>query len=351
MPAPPARTPFPSRHDVLTAATPHAYADLTPAKVLDLLEAAGLHPDGRLLALNSFENRVYQFWQEEDAPGGAILVAKFYRPGRWSDAAILEEHAFISELAQAEIPAVPALPLAGGSTLLKLGQHRIAVFPRQGGRAPELEDAGTLAWLGRFLGRIHLVGARAPFRARPALDANTFGKESRDWLLAEGCIPPDLEEAWRSTVDMALESVAHCYERAGPVRKLRLHGDCHMGNVLWVPEQGPHFVDFDDARSGPAIQDLWMLLSGERADMQRQLGQVLEGYQQFRDFDYAELNLIEALRTLRLIHHSAWIARRWHDPAFPAAFPWFDSPIYWQQRILELREQIALMDEPPLEPV
>jgi Ser/Thr protein kinase RdoA (MazF antagonist) len=273
-------------------------------------------------------------------------VAKFYRPGRWSDAQILEEHAFVHELAEHEIPAVAPLVLEG-RTLAEHAGFRLAVFPRRGGRTPELDRRDTLQWIGRFVGRIHAVGATRPFAERPALDAQSFGREPRDWLLGHGFVPPDLLQAWTSAADLALQGVARCYERAGAVRALRLHGDCHAGNVLWT-DQGPHFVDFDDARTGPAVQDLWMLLSGGRADMTRQLGDVLAGYEQFREFDPRELHLLEALRTLRLVHYSAWIARRWDDPAFPAAFPWFNTQRYWQDRILELREQIALMDEEPL---
>jgi len=318
------------------------YAELGPATVLDALETAGLRGDGRLLSLNSYENRVYQVWLED----GGSVVAKFYRPGRWSDAQILEEHGFVQELAAREIPAVAPLELEG-ATLRAHAGFRFAVFPRRGGRTPELEDRDTLAWLGRFLGRIHAAGAARAFTTRPALDAESFGREPRDWLLEHDFVPADLLDAWESAADLALQGVARCYERAGAPRTLRLHGDCHAGNVLWT-EGGPHFVDFDDARTGPAVQDLWMLLSGDREAMQKQLGHVLEGYRQFREFDERELYLVEALRTLRLLHYSAWIARRWDDPAFPAAFPWFNTQRYWQDRILELREQIALMDEPPL---
>jgi len=321
---------------------PHPYSRLTPDAVLDALESAGLRCDGRQLALNSFENRVYQVGIEDGPP----VVAKFYRPERWSDAQILEEHEFVLELAAREIPAVPPLAL-GGRTLHEHGGFRFAVYPRRGGRAPELEDRATLEWLGRYIGRIHAVGALRPFAARPALDIESFGREPRDWLLAHGFLPPDLVDAWRSVAALALEGVARCYERTGAPRLLRLHGDCHAGNVLWT-DAGPHFVDFDDARSGPAVQDLWMLLPGERGAMAASLKQVLDGYEQFFAFERRELHLVEALRTLRLLHYSAWLARRWQDPAFPAAFPWFDTPRYWQDRILELREQVSLMDEPPI---
>ena len=324
----------------------HPYADLTPDRVLDALEVVGLNGDGRLQALGSYENRVYQIGIEDAAP----VVAKFYRPGRWPDAAIAEEHAFVADLAAREIPVVAPITLAG-RTLHTCGAFRFAVYPRCAGRAPELEQRDTLQWMGRFLGRIHAVGALAPFRHRPALDLDTFGVKPRDWLLAHAFIPADLLDAWRSIAAQALDGARRSFERAGAVRALRLHGDCHAGNVLWIEHgaaQGPHFVDFDDARMGPAVQDLWMLLSGDRAEMTRQLDDLLRGYQDFFEFDSRELHLVEALRTLRLLHYSAWLAQRWDDPAFPAAFPWFNTHRYWQDRILELREQVALMDEPPL---
>jgi Ser/Thr protein kinase RdoA (MazF antagonist) len=319
------------------------YARLTPDVVLDALESVGPHGDGRLLALNSYENRVYQVYLDEAPP----VVAKFYRPGRWTDAQIAEEHSFVRELAEREIPAVAPLIL-DGKTLHEFAGFRFAAYPRRGGRTPELEDRTTLEWMGRFIGRIHAVGTIEPFVERPALDIESFAFEPRDWLVEHAFIPPDLLEAWKSAVNLALDGVRRCYERAGEIRAIRLHGDCHAGNVLWT-DDGPHFVDFDDARSGPAMQDLWMLLSGDRAAMARQLADVLAGYDDFFEFNPRELHLIEALRTLRLIHYSAWIARRWDDPAFPAAFPWFNTQRYWQDRILELREQIALMDEPPLQ--
>ncbi|MGH8738314.1 MAG: serine/threonine protein kinase [Burkholderiales bacterium] len=321
---------------------PHPYAGLTPDVVLDAIESAGLRCDGRQFALNSYENRVYQIGVQDGAP----VVAKFYRPGRWSDAQILEEHAYVRELAEREIPVVAPLEIGTG-TLREFGGYRFAIYPRRGGRAPELEDRKTLEWIGRFIGRIHAVGALRPFVARPALDVESFGLEPRDWLLAHGFVPPDLLDAWSSIAALALDGVRRCFDRAGSVAALRLHGDCHAGNLLWT-DAGPHFVDFDDSRMGPAMQDLWMLLPGERAAMAASLTDVLAGYESFRELDRRELHLIEALRTLRLLHYSGWIARRWDDPAFPAAFSWFNTQRYWQDRILELREQVALMDEPPL---
>jgi len=321
------------------------FAGLTPECVLDALDSIGLRTDGRLLTLNSYENRVYQVGIE-DSP---FVVAKFYRPQRWSDAAILEEHAFVAQLAEHEIPAVPATVIDGRS-LHTFADFRFSVFPRQGGRAPELEDRDTLERIGRFLGRLHAVGGTRVYQERPALDIAEFGTEPREFLLAHQFIPAELLDAYTTITTLALEGVQHAFDRAGDVRSLRLHGDCHPGNVLWT-DAGPHFVDFDDSRSGPAVQDLWMLLSGERAEQSRALGDLLAGYEDFCEFDTRELYLIEALRTLRLIHYAAWLARRWDDPAFPAAFPWFNTQRYWEDRIIELREQVAALSEPPLWPV
>jgi len=318
----------------------HPYSLLTPDRVLDALAACGLQPDGRLLSLNSYENRVYQVWLDD----GSAVVAKFYRPGRWSDAQIDEEHAFARELAEREIPVVaPIHTLTTGTDHV----FRVAIYPRRGGRTPELGDDKTLEWIGRFIGRIHAVGAIRTFQHREALTPKTFGHDARALLLGTRFIPADLLDAWKAVTAQALAGVERCYANAGPVRAIRLHGDCHVGNILWT-EDGPHFVDLDDSRMGPALQDLWMLLSGNRAAMGAQLHHVLAGYEEFADFDRRELHLLEALRTLRLLHYSAWIAQRWDDPAFPVAFPWFNTQRYWQDRILELREQIALMEEEPL---
>lgn len=329
---------------------PQSFAGLTPELVLDAVESSGMRSDGRLLALNSYENRVYQIGMEDSAP----VVAKFYRPLRWSDSAIEEEHDFVNELLAHEIPVVPPLPAADGSGLRHYLGYRFALFGRQGGRAPEAGDPATLEWLGRFIGRIHAVGATGCYHERPTLNPETFGVQPRVWLLEHDFIPPDLMAAYASVSQQAIEGIRHCFDRAGDIRQLRLHGDCHLGNVLWLesgPQAGPHFVDFDDSRMGPGIQDLWMLLSGSRSEMQGQLTDILAGYEDFFEFEPRQLYLIEALRTLRLIHYSAWLAQRWSDPAFPVAFPWFNSQRYWQDRILELREQIALMEEPPLWPI
>ncbi len=323
--------------------TPVSFAQLQPETILDAVEHLGFITNGRLLALNSYENRVYQVGIEDAEP----LIAKFYRPLRWSDEDILEEHHFVSELVEQEIPVVPAM-IIKQSTLQHFQGFRLALFRRHAGRAPELDHADTREWLGRFIGRIHAVGAVASYTQRPTIDIQTFGYAAREFLLATDFIPADLLAAYTGTTDLLFDGIQRSFERAGDVRQLRLHGDCHLGNVLWT-EAGPHFVDFDDSRMGPAIQDLWMLLSGSRRDMSEQLCDLLSGYEDFHDFHPAELHLVEALRSLRLLHYSAWLAQRWEDPAFKMAFPWFNTAHYWQNRILELREQCALMDEAPLQ--
>ncbi len=355
----------------------HPFETLTPDLVLDALDTLGLRGDGRLMALSSYENRVYQVQLED----GSAVVAKFYRPERWSDEQILEEHAFSAELMAAEVPAIGPMSL-GGHTLHHYAGFAFSVSPRRGGRAPELDDGEVLEWIGRFLARIHTVGAARPFTSRPALDVQTFGVEPREWLLGHERVPLDVQSAWASLSQRAIEVIAShgClagrHNRLdntagsnagngnvgdgggggdGPIRTLRLHGDCHPGNILWTPTgapaaagPGPHFVDLDDARTGPAVQDLWMLLSGDRQQRTRQLGALVDGYEQFRSFDRRELALIEPLRTLRLIHYSAWLARRWADPIFPINFPWFGSSDYWQGQVQMLEEQMEAMEEEPL---
>ncbi len=319
------------------------YADLQPDDILSAMESLGFECDGRFQALNSYENRVYQIGIEDGEP----VVTKFYRPGRWSDAAILEEHAFSAELADVDIPVVAPLTLRGKS-LHHSGEFRLSVSPCRGGRAPELDDEELLRQLGRLVARIHLQGETRSFRDRPTLDVESFGHQSCAWLLAQEFIPAELADAYKGVVEHLFDNIDACLARAGDVRQIRLHGDFHPGNVLVAGER-LHIVDLDDARTGPAIQDLWMFLSGDKNEQAPQLATLLEGYQEFRDFDARELNLIEALRTLRIMHYAAWLARRWGDPAFKLAFPWFNSPRYWDEHILSLREQAALMEEPPLE--
>ncbi len=318
----------------------HPYEALTPDLILDAVETLGLRCDGRLLALNSFENRVYQVGIEDAAP----VVVKFYRPQRWTRAQIEEEHAFALELAEAEIPVVAPVSHTG-RTLHEHAGFRFALYPKQRGRAPDLETEDTLTWMGRFLGRIHAVGAVRPFEHRRALDVEVLGAQPSAFVLERGFIPAELVEAYRTLAAQLLERIGHRFDHAFTL--LRLHGDCHPGNVLW-DDDGPHFVDLDDSCMGPAVQDLWMLLSGEREERNRQVGWILNGYFEFHDFDPRELQLIEPLRTLRMIHYAGWLARRWDDPAFPAAFPWFNTQRYWQDHILALREQAAALDEAPL---
>ena len=349
----------------------HPFDALTPDVVMDALASIGLFGDGRLMALSSYENRVYQIHLESPAvPQGIpapIVVAKFYRPERWSEAQILEEHSFSAELMAAEIPVIGPLTV-NGATLHHFNGFAFSVSPRRGGRAPELDNPEVLEWIGRFLARIHSVGAAKPFDCRPALNLQTFAVDSRDWLLKNDVIPLDVSSAWARVSQDAIEIIAGYANLSRPtgskgldnsendgVRLIRLHGDCHPGNILWTPVDapaaagpGPHFVDLDDARSGPAVQDLWMLLSGDRSQRTRQLGALIDGYEQFREFDRRELALIEPLRTLRLIHYSAWLGRRWADPTFPINFPWFGTSDYWQGQVQMLEEQMEAMQEEPL---
>ena len=320
-----------------------AFADLQPEDIVATLSDLGFDCDGRFLALNSYENRVYQVGIEDERP----VVAKFYRPGRWSDDSIQEEHEFALDLAAQEIPVVPPLKI-DGETLKHAGHHRLAVYSCHGGRAPDLDNYGLLTQLGRLVARIHLEGEVSAFKHRPRVDIESYGVESIDYLLDNDFMPEANRAAYESIAEMVLDGVEACFERAGNTKELRLHGDFHPGNVL-VNQDRLHIVDLDDCRHGPAVQDLWMFLSGDRVEQTPQLEALLEGYQSFRRFDPRELHLIEALRSLRIMHYAAWLARRWEDPAFKIAFPWFDSARYWDDHVLALREQVALMQEAPLE--
>ncbi len=320
----------------------HPYEQLTPDLILDSVAALGLEPDGHLLALNSYENRVLQIGIEDDAP----LVAKFYRPGRWSDQAIIEEHRFSAELAAAEIPVVPPWQAADGMTLFRHLGFRFALFPRRGGRAPEPGDLDQLEWIGRFIGRIHLAGQAGPFSHRPSLDPATMGWPARDAVMASPLLPAHEFDRYAAASEALLQAIEAGFRSVG-ANAIRLHGDCHHGNILWT-DDGPHFVDLDDCRNGPAIQDLWMLLHGDRMERTVQLSAMLEGYHVFHELDPRELALIEPLRGLRMIHYSGWLASRWEDPAFPAAFSWAESPHYWSQHVLDLQRQLDALNEPPL---
>jgi Ser/Thr protein kinase RdoA (MazF antagonist) len=329
----------------MNADTP--YSELSPEIVLDALEAVGHRCDGRVLALNSYENRVYQIGIEDGQP----VVAKFYRPKRWSDAAIREEHAFSAELAAQEIPVVAPLNVDVGGTPESLFVHegfRYAVFPRRGGRWPELGTAADREWVGRFLGRIHGVGRVARFYDRKQLDITDLGRDSRDTVLDGDWMPDYLATKYEDLTEELLDSVERLARDWGGARVGRILGDCHRGNILWT-DGGPHFVDLDDCLTGPAIQDIWMLLSGSQQDMRTEMTDILRGYEQFLPFDRVELALIEPLRALRMIHYSAWLARRWDDPAFPRAFPWFAEPRYWEEHYRALQDQLAAVEGPSLE--
>jgi Ser/Thr protein kinase RdoA (MazF antagonist) len=317
------------------------FAGLTPEVVLDAAAAFGLDPDGRLFALNSYENRVYQL-----GAGDVQLVLKFYRPQRWSDAQIAEEHAFTHELAAAELAV--AAPLAiGGQTLFRYQDFRFAAFPWMRGRALELDAPEARPILGRSLARLHQIGAARAFEVRPHIGVERLGWEARTQVLDSPLLPDALQERYATVSAALLERVSESFAAAAGTREIRLHGDCHLGNLLWN-ERGPVFVDLDDCATGVAVQDLWMMLSGPPAEQQRQWSELLEGYRQFADFDFREVRLIEPLRSLRMLHHAAWVAHRWNDPAFPRAFPWAGEPRYWEGYLQDLMEQIAAIDEPPL---
>lgn len=323
----------------LVTSTP--YANLTPILILDAIESIGYRCSGSLLALNSYENRVYQIGIEDEAP----LIAKFYRPQRWSDEAILEEHAFLAELAQAEIPIVAPLARENGETLHHYDGYRFALFPRQSGRALELENVEQLEWIGRFLGRLHALGATQTFQHRMQLTTESYGYEPYRFLIENNFIPIELKQQYIDTVEPLLKKIEDCFLQAGDVKYIRIHGDCHAGNVLWN-DTGPCIVDLDDCMMGPAVQDMWMLLSGNtQIESKWQLNHILDGYNEFFDFNWREIKLINALRALRMIMYAGWLAKRWEDPAFPLSFPWFNTMRYWQEQLQSLTDQADLLQE------
>lgn len=319
----------------------HPFENLTPDFILNAIEHQGYVCDGRILALNSYENRVYQVGIEDSEP----LIAKFYRPQRWSDEQILEEHQYCFELAEQELPVVPPLSI-GGKSLFHCEDFRLTLYPREGGYAPELDNLDNLFILGRFLGRIHMVGATKPFQYRPTITCQNYGHDSVA-LIRDNFIPQHIQESYDVLVVEILKIIDAIYVEAEDADYIRVHGDCHVGNILWR-DGLPHFIDFDDARMAPAVQDIWMLLSGDRARQTAQLGEIREGYDEFAEFPLHQLKYIEALKTLRIMHFSAWLAKRWDDPAFPRAFPWFNTVQYWEQHILDLREQLGELNEPAL---
>ncbi|WP_372833896.1 serine/threonine protein kinase [Pontibacterium sp.] len=320
---------------------PHPFETLTPSFILDAVESHGYWSDGRSFPLNSYENRVYQVGIEGSEP----LIAKFYRPGRWTDEQILEEHELCFELVEKELPVVAPM-VKDGVSLFHSGDFRFALYPRKGGHAPELDNPDNLFILGRLLGRMHLVGAVKPFEHRPEVDVQSYGHDSVAFI-SEHFIPAELKLSYDSLTRDILQLIEEIVARVGDVRQIRVHGDCHGGNMLWR-DDAPHFVDFDDSRMAPAIQDIWMLLSGGRSEQLAQISEIIEGYNEFNDFQLKELQLVEVMRTLRMLHYSAWLARRWEDPAFPHSFTWFNTVRYWSEHILELREQFAALQEPGL---
>ena len=324
----------------------HPYQLLTPDVVIEAIESTGRICDACILALNSYENRVYQVGLDAGDP----VIAKFYRPDRWTAEQIKEEHQFIQRLYEAEIPVVPPIVIDRKSdipTLSNFNHFDFCIYPRQGGRAPELDNLDHLHRLGQYIGRIHAIGAGYPFKHRVSLRVQAFGYDSTAFLLENGFIPGDVRPAYESIVNEVLAAIEQNNPESTEFDSISLHGDCHAGNVLWRDDR-PHFVDFDDAISGPAIQDLWMLLSGDTANKQRQLSEIVEGYELFRQFDLRELKLIEPLRALRVLNYNAWLAKRWDDPAFPMSFPWFNTPRYWSEHILELKELLTSLHERPL---
>lgn len=316
----------------------HDFSQLQPETIIDAIEQLDLNCDARIFPLNSYENRVYQIGIDDKDP----VIGKFYRPNRWTDEQIIEEHQFTETLSQAEIPVVAPLQF-NDKTLMHFQNYRYALYPRRGGRTPELDNKEHLEWLGRFIGRIHAIGSVENFVHRPVIDIQSFAIEASQYLISNQFIPDYLNDAYHSLIDDIIKLLQQRFAEV-KYNAIRLHGDCHPGNILWT-DAGPHFVDFDDSRMGPAIQDLWMLISGEMNEQSVQINHILDGYFEFHEFDPREIRLIEPLRTLRIIHYAAWLAKRWQDPTFPLNFPWFNTPNYWEQHILELREQFSLLQE------
>ncbi len=312
---------------------------LTPDQVLDAIESVGLLPQAALLALNSYENRVYQFRDDDENK----YVVKFYRPERWTNEQILEEHQFTFQLSDNEIPVVPPIKF-NQQSLLEYSGFRFSIFESHGGRTPELEDKDTLTWLGRFIGRIHAVGESQNFKYRPELTLQSFAIESSHYLQNNDFIPSHIFAAYQAITQQLIDICQQKFEQLGDYPTIRLHGDCHPSNVLWT-DKGPHFVDFDDARMGPAIQDLWMLIND--ASDKKLWNHLLDGYEDFMEFDDRQFKIMEPLRTMRMIHYSAWLAKRWHDPSFKHNFPWFNSSRYWEEHILSLKEQLAIIQNTP----
>jgi len=328
--------------------TEHAVADyyqLSPERVLDAVESLGFAVDGRFIVLNSYENRVYQVHLDNAEP----IIAKFYRPQRWSDEAIREEHRFTRQLVEQELPIIAPWHTGDGETLFDFQGYRFTLYPRRGGQAPEPGDLDQLYRLGSMLGRIHAFGATQTFDTRPTLSIDSYCKTPAQFLLQKQFIPSELRDNYTHLIHQIIESAENTFNHVSRLTYIRTHSDFHLSNIIWTRDDGPYILDFDDCRMAPAVQDIWMLLSGDRAQRTTQLSEVLEGYQNFYDFNTAELPLIETLRTLRMVHYAGWLATRWTDPAFPQHFPWFNTPHYWQQHMTELTDQLGEMQAPALQ--
>ena len=315
------------------------FAELGPDLILDAIESVGIRVDSGLLALNSYENRVYQFVADDKLR----YVVKFYRPQRWSVEQLLEEHEFAAELAGHEIPIAASIEFDGQTLHYHQGYH-FTIYPSVGGRQFEVDNLDQLEWMGRFIGRIHAVSKRSPFIHRPTFNVQEHLIDPVAILEQHKIVPKQLENAFFTILNQVVELAKPQFT---PKTNIRLHGDCHPGNILW--RDGPTFVDLDDCRSGPAIQDLWMMLSGDHHQQRIQLDTLIEAYKEFSEFDVSELTLIEPLRAMRMVHYMSWLARRWQDPAFPQAFPWFADEKYWEQQILALKEQFSALQEPSIQ--
>lgn len=317
------------------------FSHLTPDLLINAIESIGIYPASGLLPLNSYENRVYQF-QDDNRKR---WVVKFYRPERWDNEQILEEHNFTLALEEAGIAVAAPLVQAGTSLFEYLG-YRFSLFPSVGGRTFEIDDLDQLEQVARTLGQIHQLSQTRPFKHRPEIGLDEYLFTPRKVLENQCLIPDSLSNTFFSDLDLLIQKTQSGWQQATPI--IALHGDCHPSNILW--DEQPIFVDWDDARNGPAIQDLWLLLHGSLADQRLQLDILIEGYECFATFPYQQLQLIEPLRSLRMVHYMAWLAKRWQDPAFPRAFPWFAEAKYWENQILGMKEQLAALDAPKLSP-
>ncbi len=324
-----------------------SFSNLTPALILDAIESLGVQVTSGLLALNSYENRVYQFSTENNTR----MVAKFYRPSRWTNEQIQEEHDFAFELNDLELPIISPLKFSVAdrpyASLHQFEGYRFALFPSVGGREFEVDNLEQLELMGRLIGRIHASSAKKPFKHRLNINTEEYLDDSALILKESSLLPKHLHLAFFAILTPVIECTKRLFnQHIKNVRHIRLHGDCHPGNILW--RDGPSVVDLDDCRSGPAIQDLWMMLSGDVMQQQIQLETLIEAYEEFNAFDMTEFNLIEPLRAMRMVHYMAWLCRRFEDPAFPRAFPWFTEDKYWENQILSLKEQLADLQQPAI---